>query len=138
MDETLKPVLPEVFEEGTFPKLFGGLCPHCRRKSFPKPTVCPYCLEPVKTTTLSTQGTLYSYTVVRTKAPFALPEPYAVGYIDLKEDNLRIFSLLDSERIDDLRLGARVALCIGPIGVDRDGMPCLRFFFTPVQHREDL
>jgi len=132
MNETTKPVLEEIFEQGVFPKLLAGYCQHCERKLFPKPIICPYCLEPTQTVRLSEKGTVYSYTVIRIKAPFSLPQPYAVGYIDLKEDNLRIFSLLDSEKIDGLRIGAKVKLCIGKIGVDREGAPCLRYYFTPV------
>jgi uncharacterized OB-fold protein len=108
----------------------------CDRKMFPKPVVCPYCLEPVISVGLSQEGSIYAYTVVRVKPPFGLPQPYAVGYVDLMEENLRVFTLFDPSRIDDLRIGAAVVLRIEPLGVNRDGLECLRYFFTPKDRRD--
>jgi len=102
------------------------------------PAVCPHCLEPVKSVRLSKEGTIYSFTVVRIKPPFGLPQPYSVGYIDLKDDNLRIISLLDPEKVDKLSVGAPVALSVAPIGLDRDGQPCLRYFFTTKEWGSDI
>ncbi len=85
---------------------------------------------PVKSIRLSTKGTIYSFTVIRTKPPFGLPQPYAVGYVDLEDDNLRIIGLLDPEKISALSVGKPVTLSIAPIGLDRSGQPCLRYFFT--------
>jgi uncharacterized protein len=131
MTESLKPVFEGIFEEGPSPSLIGGYCETCKRYYFPKPVVCPQCLGQAKGAPLSTQGTLYSYTVVRTKAPYGLPQPYAVGYVDLEESGLRIFSLLDSTRIEGFKIGGSLELRIGPVGVDSHGQPCLRYYFTP-------
>jgi uncharacterized protein len=131
MTEPLKPVFDDIFEEGPPPRLIGGWCESCNRNYFPKPPVCPYCLGRVTRTPLSSTGTLYSYTVVRTKAPYGLPEPYAVGYIDLNDSGLRIFSLLDSARIEALGIDGPVGLRVGAVGTDRHGQPCLRYYFTP-------
>jgi uncharacterized OB-fold protein len=81
------------------------------------------------------KGTIYSFTVIRTKAPFGLPTPYAVGYVDLDETGLRVFSLLDPERIDQLEIGLRVALKTGPLGDNGKGEPRVRPYFTPEQQR---
>ena len=75
---------------------------------------------------------LYSYTIVRMKPPFGLPAPYAVGYVDLPADGLRIFALLDPT-IDAYRIGMPLALTSGPLGVDLAGAPCARPFFTPAE-----
>lgn len=131
MSEKLKPVMEGIFEEGSPPMLVGGQCVACNRNYFPKPMVCPQCLGPVVPRPLSTKGILYSFTIIRIKAPFGLPQPYSVGYVDLTEDKLRIITLLDPDRIDQLTIGKSVDLCIGPLGLDRFGQPCLRYYFSP-------
>lgn len=81
---------------------------------------------------LPAKGTLYSYTVVRVKPPVGLPTPYAVGYVDLDGIGLCIFALLDPSAVDDYRIGMRVRLTSGPLGVDLDGVACERPYFRPV------
>ena len=130
MNEKIKPILDGIFEDGPSPSLLGGYCPVCERKYFPAPAVCPRCLMPVRSTPLSREGIIYSYTVVRTKPPFGLPQPYALGYVDLADDNLRVIGLLDPDNIEGLSVGKKVTVSIGPIGVDRYGQPCLRYYFT--------
>lgn len=138
MNENMKPIVNGIFELEPSPSLLGGYCSACGRKYFPIPITCPHCLEPVKVVRLSREGTIYSFTVIRIKPPFGLPQPYSVGYVDLKGDNLRIISLLDPEKIDKLSVGAQVALSVAPIGVDRDGQPCLRYFFTTKEEGNDI
>jgi uncharacterized OB-fold protein len=130
MANELKPVMEGIFEAGSSPRLIGGICPKCNRKFFPKPIVCPYCLEEPRETKLSTEGKIYTYAVLRTRAPYGLPQPYADGYVDLEEDSLRIHSLFDPEKISDLEIGKPVTLRVGPMGVGNDGEPCLRYYFT--------
>lgn len=127
-----RPVLAGVFVADPEPRLLGRYCKACDRKFFPPPAVCPYCLQPISISPLSSEGTLYAYTVVRTRPPFGLPQPYAIGYVDLETDNLRIFTLLDGERIQDLRIGLPLTLRIEGMGLHRDGTPCLRYYFTPL------
>lgn len=128
-------VLPGIFrmevpgERG--PQLVGGYCPACRRHYFPRPAYCRSCLEPVEEHALGDRGVIHSHTVVRTRAPFGLPEPYSVGYVDLEESGLRVFSLLDPGAIAELRVGLPVSLAVGPLGHDGLGSPRLRPYFTP-------
>ncbi|MCL5957735.1 MAG: OB-fold domain-containing protein [Chloroflexi bacterium] len=137
MNDSLRPVLDGILDPGPPPRLLGGYCPECARRYFPKPMICPHCLEQVRDVELSSTGSLYSYTVVRTKAPFGLPQPYAVGYVDLEADGLRVVSLLDPERIDQLALDQLLTLHIAPLGLDGCGQTCLRYYFTP-EDGEDL
>lgn len=120
-----------VFDPGPPPRLLGGFCPECQKKYFPKPLVCPNCLEQVNNAELSSMGVLYSYTVVRVKPPFGLPQPYAVGYVDLEADGLRVFGLLDPDKIDLLAPGQSLVLKVAPVGVNARGETCLRYYFTP-------
>ena len=131
----IPPVAPGIFTLPPYdqapPKLLGGLCPVCNRYYFPRPKYCRVCLDAVEETTLGSEGTIYSYTVIRRKPPLGLPDPYSVGYIDLVETGLRIFCLLDPKAIDELRIGLPVKLAVGPLGHDGRGAPRLRPYFTP-------
>lgn len=132
------PALPP-FAEGVFrvagvdaaPVLLGTRCERCRRSFFPAATLCPECLGPTLEQELGARGTIYSYTIVRTKPPLGLPAPYAVGYVDLAGSGLRVFALLDPSRPERLRIGAPVRLGLAPLGHDARGNACLRPVFTP-------
>jgi len=130
MNEKLKPVMDGIFESGPSPRLLGAMCPTCRQKFFPRRVVCPYCLDELEDIKLSSVGKIYTFSVLRTKAPYGLPQPYAGGYVDLEDDGLRIYTLFDPEKISDLDFGKRVTLRVGPLGVNNDGEPCLRYYFT--------
>lgn len=113
------------------PQLIGGVCDSCSQYYFPRPHYCKECLEPTEEVLLGSEGIIYSYTVVRTRAPLGLPMPYSVGYVDLKGSSLRIFMLLDPHAIEDLQVGLPVRLAVAPLGDDGQGSPCLRPYFTP-------
>lgn len=134
--EVLHPLLPNLFEqlgaEGKRFGLVGGYCPRCDRHFFPLVEHCSVCRGYVTRKVVGENGSVYSYTVVRTKAPFGLPEPYAVGYIDLAETALRVFGLIDPDDIAGLVVGVSVRLSVKPIGVDAAGRHCLRPVFSVV------
>jgi uncharacterized OB-fold protein len=113
------------------PRLRGGFCSKCNKYYFPRPGYCRFCLEPIEEKDLGSRGVIYSYTVIRTKAPLGLPTPYSVGYIDLSGSSLRIFCLLDPAAIEQLQVGLKVRLAVGPLGHDGHGAPCLRPYFIP-------
>lgn len=116
--------------------LVGGRCPACQRNFYPRPDFCPLCLQPVQQHNLGGKGQIYSVTVVRTRAPYQLPEPYAVGYVDLEDSGLRIFGLFAPQATEQLRIGMRVALSVMPLGVDNEGKSCRRPVFFPVSDAE--
>ena len=120
-------IATEAGEDG--PVLVGGRCPHCEREFFPRPRYCPGCLRPTQEHRLGGQGVIYSYTVVRTRPPFGLPQPYAVGFIDLIQSGLRIFGLLKQSDIDRLAIGKAVRLQLGPLGLDGKGQAGMRPYF---------
>jgi uncharacterized OB-fold protein len=131
---TVRPVAEGVFTlppyGDEFPRLLGGGCDAGHGPFFPRPVYCPRCLGPVHEADLGSCGTIYSYTVVRTRPPLGFPQPYSVGYIDLEDAPLRIFCLLDPDCIDGLAIGDRVRLSVRPFGDDGAGEPLLRPLFT--------
>jgi uncharacterized OB-fold protein len=131
------PVAPGLFRLGAdgAATLLGGRCLPCGRTEFPRPAVCPRCLEPMEEIAIGGHGTVYSYTIVRTRAPLGLPEPYAVAYVDLDGSGARVFALFDPAAVADLRIGARVQLEVVVLGHDGRSRPCLRPVFTPAPER---
>lgn len=131
----IPPVMPGIFTLPPYddepPALLGGFCPACNVYYFPRPKYCRTCLGLVEETRVGDEGTIYSFTVVRKKAPLGLPLPYGVGFVDLKKTGLRIFCLLDSAVLDKLHIGLPVRLAVNTLGYDINGFPCLRPYFTP-------
>lgn len=113
------------------PQLLGGFCSKCHKYYFPRPTYCRICLDQTQETILGSEGVIYSFTVIRTRAPLGLPTPYSVGYIDLAGSSLRIFCLLDPTAIEQLQIGMAVKLAVRALGHDGQGSPRLRPYFTP-------
>lgn len=114
------------------PVLLGGYCRECDQYYFPRPQYCRSCLKAPEEAELGGEGEIYSYTAIRVKPPLGLPSPYAVGYVDLKENGLRIFCLLDPSAVDSLQIGLPVKLKVESLGCGTDGSPRLRPYFSPV------
>lgn len=132
MSSDLKPMLEGIFEVGPPPRLLGAECPVCEGKFFPKPVFCPHCLGEVKEIKLSTEGTVYSYSILRIpNMLYKYPQPYASGYVDLDGDNIRVYTLFDPEKTEEIAIGQRVTLKVGQVGIGLDGKECLRYYFTP-------
>lgn len=91
------------------PHLLGGRCKSCGHSHFPRRPICPDCQsEQVVSTALSSEGVIYSFTIVRMPAPgYHGPVPYAVGLVELPE-KLRVATTLTAEELESLQIG-RVA-----------------------------
>lgn len=131
MDSELKPMKEGVFKVGPPPALIAAECPACNQKFFPVPMMCPKCMGDLKEIELSSEGKVYTYGTLNIKPPYDLPSPYAVGWVDLEADGIKIFSLFDPANLDKLGIGKRVTLRVGQMGVGNDKQPCLRYYFTP-------
>ena len=131
-DEKLPIVMPGILDipgDGGQPSLLGGSCSSCGVRYFPRPSRCRRCLGPIEESSVGAEGTVYSFTVIRTRAPLGFPEPYAIGYVDLKESGLRVFCLLDPQAVEEFRIGVPVRLTVGALGHDFNGSSCLRPYF---------
>jgi uncharacterized OB-fold protein len=132
MSSDLKPMLDGIFEVGPPPSLLGAECPVCESRFFPKPVFCPHCLGEVKEIKFNTEGTVYSYSILRIpNMLYKYPQPYASGYVDLDGDNIRVYGLFDPAKTEEIAIGQRVTLKVGQVGIGLDGEECLRYYFTP-------
>lgn len=110
-------------------ELVGAYCEDCDKYFFPTREHCSSCHGSTVQTGLGSHGVVYSFTIVRTKPPFGLPQPYGVAYIDLCGCPLRVFGLLDPQQLEKIHIGTQVCLFVGPMGVNNAKQPCLRPFF---------
>jgi uncharacterized OB-fold protein len=110
--------------------LRAGKCGACGKLFFPAFDICPNCLgTEMEDVALSRDGTLYSFSVVRT-ASHGFDAPYAVGYVDLAEGP-RVFGHLDGWQDAEIALDSPVNLYAGPIGRDSQGDTLLSVRFRP-------
>lgn len=130
--DNFPPFAPGIFQgDSVRTELLGSRCPQCGARHFPARAHCPDDMAETESISLGNSGTLYSATVVRTKPPFGLPAPYAVGHVDLDDHPMRIFMLLDPAHTEDFSIGMPLDLRSGPLGVGLGGEPCIRPYFTP-------
>lgn len=98
------------------PALVGSRCAGCAVTAYPADPACPRCGRDTSPVTLSTSGTLWTWTVQRyapKSPPYEPPpegfRPFAVGYVQLPE-RLRVVAVLDVADLDTIRIGAPVRI----------------------------
>lgn len=112
--------------------LVGSRCTSCGSHFFPVREACSGCLSrDLETVPLSTEGILYTFSIVRQSAP-QFEVPYALGYVDLPED-LRIMGQISGCDIEDITIGMPVRLVLEPFGHDDEGAPLTGFRFHPAE-----
>ena len=113
-------------------RLVGGRCGDCGTTFFPSAHVCPECMsEKVAPTDLSSDGSLYSWSVVHA-APKGWNLPFIAAYVDLPED-IRVFAHIVEVDPDSLAMDMAVKTRIATLGSDESGAAFESFAFTPVQ-----
>ncbi|MGE4337423.1 MAG: Zn-ribbon domain-containing OB-fold protein [Pigmentiphaga sp.] len=111
------------------PRLLGARCEVCSTRSFPMRQFCPSCgHEAVERVALASDGTVYSYTVVR-QAPGDRAVPYVLAYVDL-DDDVRLLAQVD-EPPSLVHIGLRVRLTLRNV-VPPPGSPRLGYAFVGV------
>jgi uncharacterized OB-fold protein len=122
------------------PALLASRCLSCGHTSFPAYSTCinPRCKDKrVEKVTLSSTGTLWSYTVHHYKPPppFVAPEPfvpYGVGVVELPE-GLKVVGLLTTTDPKQLQVGAPMQLVIETMNTDAQGTELLTWKFAPAK-----
>lgn len=131
--KTFRPGEFEIEADGTG-HLLGSRCSNCGSHFFPVRQACAGCLgTDLETVRFSTEGTLYTYTVIRQSTP-AFEVPYLLGYVDLPE-GVRVMGQLTGTE-SDIRIGSRMRLVAEPFGTDADGNELLGYRFAPLDSQE--
>jgi uncharacterized OB-fold protein len=119
-------------QAGALPRLLGNKCSTCGMVYFPKRAVCSGCFgDTLAEHELSTEGTIYSYTVIHYPHPLGFPVPYAYGLVDLPEDKVRVAAMF-TER-ENLKIGMKVKLVLDKLSSSPDGKEVIGFKFQPVR-----
>ena len=100
-------------EDGSKGVLLGTRCIDCGVHSFGPAVMCLQCASPtLEETTLSTHGTLYSYTLVHVPpAGWPGPVPYILGQVELPEGPHVMAEIVDAS-FDELSVGMSMTLTL--------------------------
>ncbi|MAI79525.1 MAG: DNA-binding protein [Deltaproteobacteria bacterium] len=126
------------------PRLLGSSCARCKSAYFPRSESChnPDCSDPeMQDAQFGPYGRLWSVTTqgyqppapVITQEPYS---PYAVGFIDLDDQPLRVVSRLRTDSPDEVKVGCRVKLVLAPLGLDDEGREVVSWQFEPMENDE--
>lgn len=105
-------------EDGAYGVLLGTRCNDCGVSSFGPAVMCLQCTSPnLEETTLSTHGTLYSYTLVHVPpAGWPGPVPYILGQVELPEGPHIMAEIVDTS-FEDLSVGMPMSLALRTVAV---------------------
>ena len=120
-------------------KLIASQCKDCKEIYFPKKEngICTYCQSRnMETKYLSTQGKIYSYTIVHQKPPeFYIGDvPYAIGFVELPE-GIRIRTHFTDYDMKSLSIGMDVELVIKNIGTNDSDEDVIAYMFSPLEQK---
>ncbi len=110
--------------------LMGGSCAACGQRHFPLAGHCPWCGTPEPAPhRLSTDGRLWSWTVVSTAPPgYDGPLPFGFGVVELAADGLQVVTQLTEHDPARLHVGDAVRFTVAPVG---DGVSSWAFMPVP-------
>jgi len=140
MSKNATPAVEGLFRDaGDGARLLGSRCATCQTPYFPKSTLCHNALcddSKMEDAEYGPDGTLWSYSVQNypPPPPAVTPEPYepyAVAVVDL-DDGLRVAGRLTTADPEQVRVGARVQMILGPLGKDDEGTELISWMFQPV------
>ena len=107
-------------------RLEAAECSKCKKAYMPARKVCPVCKgSELRPTTLGSEGTLLTYTIVHVGAEaFSNETPYAVGIVEL-EKGVKLTMQLDRPPGGDLAIGQKVQVVFRRIRTDgKAGIIC--------------
>lgn len=122
------------------PRLIGSRCATCQSAYFPSAKSChnPECeRSDMRDAHFGPRGRLSSVTVQSypPPAPVVWSEPYtpyAVGLVDLQDENLRVIGRLRVDDPEGVEIGGEVQLVLAPLGRDDEGRDVISWQFEPV------
>lgn len=113
--------------------LVGTRCLNCGEHFFPSQSMCSHCQgQEVETVFLGNKGRLYTWTTVEYPPPrYVGPAPYALGMIEVEQDNIVITSRITGVKQDELKIGMPLLLKVGPLCREESGESVISFSFCP-------
>jgi len=111
----------------------GNKCNDCGKTSFPAVELCPFCSsDKVEKVPLSTEGTVFSYSV--TRVPVGPFKPPIIGaYINLPEGT-RVFGQIHANE-EEVKAGMKVRVETGILWTEKDGTEVLGYYYVPCEEK---
>lgn len=120
------------------PYLLGSRCSVCGYTSFPKKDVCVRCLrdDTMKEARFGPLATLDSFAVMQVAPPGFVP-PYIQGYVKLKPEGPKVFTLITGcdPKDDALEPGEEMELVVDKIKEDENGNELIGWKFKPIREK---
>jgi hypothetical protein len=119
-------------EDGTNGVLLGRKCQECGATFFGAPRFCVRCTSgDLRDVELSTEGTLYTYTIPHLPAPgWQGPVPYIIGSVKLPEGPSVTSEIVDC-RQEDVKIGMPLELTLRVGGKDKEGNEIVVYKWKP-------
>jgi uncharacterized OB-fold protein len=114
-------------------RMEAGKCAKCGKVFFPPRLVCDACKSrEFETITLSDEGEIVSYTVIRTPpSGFEDEAPYAIGIVNLGGEVQLLTQIVDVD-FEDLKIGGKVRVEFRRIQEDgKSGVLCYGYKCVP-------
>ena len=120
-------------------RLLGSRCATCEAPYFPKSPLChnPDCADSkMEDARFGPRGTVWSCSVQNYPPPpparYDEPyKPYALGVVDLS-DGLRVVGRMAVDDPENVTVGGKVELVIGPLCTEADGTEVTTWMFRPI------
>ena len=121
-------------DAGQKPALLANRCTHCGKTFSPKRNLCPDCFEEgaLEDIALNHRGVIYACTVVHVPSPVGIKAPYAYGYVEIPENQIRIFALFTGADPFTFKPGQEVELVVEPVRENSNGQKVIGYKFRPI------
>ena len=81
---------------------------------------------------LGKRGIVYASTIVLRDSPAGIKGPYAYGYVDIPENEVRVFALFTGDEPSAFTPGREVELVVEAVRTDSSGREIIGFKFKRV------
>ena len=116
------------------PRLYGQRCSTCGEVFANQRVYCANCCqETLEQITLSTEGEVATFTIVRQQLPGSFMQaPYVLARVRLAED-VTVQTIITDVELDEVAIGMPVEICLRQLTEDDDGNSVVNFFFKPAK-----
>jgi uncharacterized OB-fold protein len=113
--------------------LIGSKCKSCGEHFHPKRAICVNCCsQDQEEIALSTEGKIFTYTIVRTSYPGSIfTPPFVTAQIELPEKVIALSAVTNID-LDRIKIGTSVSLYFLKVGEDEEGKDIMMYAFRPI------
>jgi uncharacterized protein len=137
-EEDWLPVQAGLFEyplkNGQEPALLASCCRKCCHTFFPARRMCRYCLgeKDMEQVRLAREAIIYAATVVYIDSPAGIKAPYAIGYVDIPANGMRVFALFSGQNPAWFKAGQHVELVLEEVASRREQKKVIGYKYRPL------